>query len=140
MKATATESAPVRSESGRSDPRCPVWPRVVRALTSPAAWWTCLGMLMLNAVIYVTSCVLPSAPLGASAPQAGWLVGWGYAPGMTCNWYLNHGQWRADLRTAVEVARYIFSPDLDFWGSPRQLNAGPFLSATTNGGKNVPHV
>ena len=140
MKRTAIESAPVPSKFSRQDTRCPLWPRFARALAGRAALWTCFGMLLLNTVLYLAICFLPLAALHNSASPASRLVGWGSAPGMTCNWYLTHRQWRADLRTTFEVARYVFSPELDYSASPVQPNSMPYLSSTTNWGTNMPRV
>jgi hypothetical protein len=140
MKRTVIESAPVPSHNGRQCARYPLWPRIVRALASPAAWWSCFAMLMLFGVLHLAICLLPLASLHNSASPTTKLIGWGYQPGMTCNWYLRHGQWRADLRTSMEIVRYVFSTDLDYSASPLQPNTMPYLSATTNWGTNMPRV
>jgi hypothetical protein len=140
MKRTVIESASLPSKTGQPDIRCSLWPRIVQALASPAAWWASLGMLMVYAVLYLAICFLPLAGLHNSASPVNQAAGWGNKAGMTCNWYLNRRQLRADLHTTFEVVRYVLSPDLDYSGSPVRPSTMPYLSATTNWGTNMPRV
>jgi hypothetical protein len=140
MDTTAVGSASVRSKCRRQDTNGPLWLRLVQALVSPAARWAGLGMLTLNVLVCLVACWFPGSPPGTATGQSSSLVSWGYPPGMTSDWYLKHRQWRADLRTTLEVAKYVFSPEFDSWGSPDLRQTGPFLSATTNHGTTLPSV
>ena len=133
-------SAGERAQAGRSAPKNPLWRRIVLAAASPAARWAGIGTLTLMAVLIVATFLMPVVgPGGASIPGLG-LVGWGYPSGMTCDWYLRHRQWQADVRTTVAVVRYVLSPDFDSMGSRDLPPNVPFLSATTNRGTNLPPV
>jgi hypothetical protein len=130
----------VRSNIGPQDSNGPLWLRIVQALGCPVARWAGFGMLTLIAVLCLATCWAPVAPLGASSGQGSWLIGWGGTPGMTCDWYFRHRQWRPDIRTTLEVVHYVFSPDLVPWGPPVLPQPVPVLSATTNRGPSKSHV
>jgi hypothetical protein len=57
---------------------------------------------------------------------------------MTWGRYLREGQWKADVRTALEELQYILSPDLDNPSPPVLPQPAPVLSAATNSGTNMP--
>jgi hypothetical protein len=68
-------------------------------------------MLMLIAVLCLAAFLVPDASTGASVGPRARLVGWGGLPGLTCDWYFKHHQWRADLRTTLAAARFVLSAD-----------------------------
>lgn len=105
-----------------------------------ATHWARLATLTLVAALFVATWWAPDPPRIASAGPGSGLIGWGYPPGMSRDWYISHHQWRADTRTALAALRFILSPDLDNWIPPFVPLATPFFSATTNSGTNMPNV
>ena len=96
--------------------------------------------MLLIAVLFLAALFAPDSP-GNSSPHAGhWFSGWGCPPGKTFHWYVSDGQLKADARTALAIVQYVVSPELDPWTPPVVPQPGPFLSATTNSGTNMPKV
>ena len=115
-------------------------PRTIQALVNPATYWAGLAMLTLVAVLFVATWCVPDLSRIASASPGSGLIGWGCLPGITRDWYVSHGQWRADARTVLATLRFVLSPELDNWNPPVAPPPGAFLSATTNSGTKMPNV
>jgi hypothetical protein len=86
-----------------------------------------------------TSCAPGLSPIASASPGSG-LIGWGCLPGITQDWYVTHGQWRADVRTALAAFLFVLSADLDNSALPVVRQRGAFLSATTKSGTKTPRV
>ena len=114
--------------------------RIIQSLVSPATCWAGLAILTLAAVLFVATCCAPDLSRIASASPGSGLVGWGCLPGITRDWYVSHGQWRADARTVLAALRFVLSPDLDNWSPSVVPPPARFLSATTNSGRNMPNA
>ena len=95
---------------------------------------------MLIAVVFLEVWWAPNPPRNSSPGPGNGFTGWGSPPGRNFQWYVSHGQLKADARTALAMLEYVLSPERDLWAAPVVAPPAPFLSATTNSGTNVPRV
>jgi len=111
--------------------------RTIQILANPRTPWVGLAILTLITGLLVETRWAPRSAGVTSAGSASGLLAQG-PPRMTWGRYLREGQWKADVRTALEELQYILSPDLDNPSPPVLPQPAPVLSAATNSGTNMP--
>ncbi len=120
MNETQVKSISVRPQNGlRGVSRL----RARRTILSPVERFgphlAGLGVVMLIAVVFLEVWWAPNPPRNSSPGPGNGFTGWGSPPGRNFQWYVSHGQLKADARTALAMLEDVLSPERDLWGRAR---------------------
>lgn len=111
MIETTVRRSPARPKNGTPGTDPPPAPRSSLALVQRfGPRWASIAVVLLIAVLFLEAWFAPDSPDNSSYRPGNGFSGWGCPPGRTYHWYVSHGQWKADARTAVAILHYVLSP------------------------------